>query len=142
MPRLGTVRLCDSVQAMWFQSAIMSSTACFRIVYFHHAPWSSGDHGSTTRMQWPFESWGADAVLAGHDHSYERLTVGAIPYFVNGLGGSLKYPEGTLVPESEIFYNADFGAQLVTVTKTDMTLEFYDVGGVLIDSYTIEKTCD
>jgi tartrate-resistant acid phosphatase type 5 len=38
-------------------------------------------------MQWPFAAWGATAVLAGHDHDYERLTVGGLPYFVNGLGG-------------------------------------------------------
>lgn len=40
-------------------------------------------------MQWPFEAWGAHAVLSGHDHSYERLHApnanGGFPFFVNGL---------------------------------------------------------
>jgi len=26
-------------------------------------------------MQLPFQKWGAHAVLAGHDHTYERLRV-------------------------------------------------------------------
>lgn len=41
----------------------------------------------------PFESWGADAVIAGHDHHYERLANpnsltgrSGFPYIVNGLG--------------------------------------------------------
>ena len=77
----------DSAQAAWLENALANSTSCWNIVYFHHAPYSSGPHGSTASMQWPFEAWGADAVLAGHDHTYERLLVGSIPYFVNGIGG-------------------------------------------------------
>jgi hypothetical protein len=30
-------------------------------------------------MQWPFAEWGADLVLAGHDHSYERVTAARPP---------------------------------------------------------------
>ena len=77
----------DLAQAAWLENALANSTSCWNIVYFHHAPYSSGPHGSTASMQWPFEAWGADAVLAGHDHTYERLLVGSIPYFVNGIGG-------------------------------------------------------
>ena len=43
-------------------------------------------------LQWPFEAWGAHAVLAGHDHLYERVTFGNFPYFVNGLGGPAAPP--------------------------------------------------
>ena len=56
------------------------------------APFSSGIHGPTAAMQWPYQAWGADVVLAGHDHDYERLQLGTIPYFVNGLGGMSRYP--------------------------------------------------
>ena len=108
-----------------------------QIVAMHHAPFSSGQHGSTTSSQWcethlcarlvacllasrlpctfltlpgasvrvqtmrlplrrrPFETWGADAVMAGHDHIYERLSnpraitgKAGFPYTVNGLGAS------------------------------------------------------
>ena len=38
-------------------------------------------------MQWPFAAWGADAVLSGHAHAYERIERDGIVYFVNGLGG-------------------------------------------------------
>jgi hypothetical protein len=131
----------DSVQGQWLQGALEASDACYKLVFFHRAAYSSGDHGSEMRMQWPFQEWGADAVLAGHDHTYERLAVGSIPYFVNGLGGSLPYQPFNEIPESEFFYNDTYGAQLVTATDTDITFEFYSVASQLIDSYTIEKDC-
>ena len=102
---------------------------------------ASGNHGSTSALQWPFEAWGTDVVLAGHDHIYERLQVGNIPYFVVGLGGSLKYGFGTPLPESQFRYADDFGAMLVTANKTSMTFEFYDTAGTLIESHSISKSC-
>lgn len=78
-----------SKQAMWLKRALASSDAPWKIVMFHHPPFSSGRHGSTNRMKWPFLQWGASAVLSGHDHSYERiLHHSGFPYFVNGLGGA------------------------------------------------------
>ena len=65
----------SSVQAAWLKRGLAGSTSNWNIVYFHHAPYSSGMHGSTTWMQWPFAAWGAQAVLTGHDHTYERLLV-------------------------------------------------------------------
>ena len=43
---------------------------------------------------------GATAVLAGHDHDYERLIIDGLPYFVNGLGGGGIYQFTTPVPGS------------------------------------------
>ena len=34
-----------------------------------------------------FAEWGADIVIGGHDHDYERLHRDGIVYIVNGLGG-------------------------------------------------------
>jgi hypothetical protein len=58
-----------STQAQWLQARLQASTACYDLVYFHHPPYNSGSHhGSSTGMRWPFKAWGADAVLAGHEH--------------------------------------------------------------------------
>ncbi len=132
----------DSVQGMWLQDQLAASTACFKIVYFHRPAYSSARHGSSQGMQWPFEQWGADAVLAGHDHVYERLRVGGIPYFVNGFGGSLKYELSAELPESEFFFNAEFGAQRVIATPTGITFEAHAVDSGIIDTHRIDKTCD
>lgn len=136
----------NSIQAEWLLNQLDTSTSCYNIVYFHHAPYSSGRHGSNAAMQWPFARWGADAVLAGHEHLYERLDVSGTPYFVNGAGGRVLYNfdnVGNLPPEASsiVRYNQDYGAMLVTATSIDITYQFYSADGVLIDDYTMRKDC-
>lgn len=126
-----------SVQAQWLHSELAASTAHWKLVYFHHPAYSSGPHGSTTDMQWPFQQWGASAVLSGHDHIYERLIENNLPYFVNGLGGASVYSIGSPVAGSQVRYNADYGAMLVTADDTQLTFQFITQAGTVIDSYTI-----
>jgi len=91
-------------------------------------------------MRWPFQAWGATAVLQGHDHDYERLKVGGIPYFVNGIGGASLRPFGAVLAESQLRFYGDFGAMLVTAGATSMTFKEYTRYGVLVDSYTQRLT--
>ncbi len=130
-----------SAQATWLQSQLAASSACWNLVYFHHAPFSSGLHGPTTYMQWPYQTWGADAALSGHDHTYERIVLDGFPYFVNGLGGSSKYSFGSPVPGSQVRYNANFGAMLVTVTRTTISYQFIAIDGTVVDTYTQSGGC-
>jgi hypothetical protein len=90
-------------------------------------------------MRWPFKDWGADAVLAGHEHNYERLLVDGLPYFVNGVGGGGLYNFGTPLPESQFRFNSDYGAMLVTASETVVRFEFYSRTGKLIDQYELQK---
>ena len=88
-------------------------------------------------MQWQYKQWGATAVLAGHDHDYERLTIGGIPYFVNGVGGNpTLYPMGTPVAGSVFRDDTHWGAQKITATSTQMTFDFYSTDGVKRDTFT------
>jgi tartrate-resistant acid phosphatase type 5 len=130
----------NSVQAAWLQQELAGSTSPWNIVYFHHAPYTSGAyHGSTTWLRWPFAAWGAQAVLSGHEHSYERLLVDGIPYFVNGVGGGGRYDFLDILPESQFRYNADYGAMLVTATNMHLLFEFFNRTGQLIDQYELQK---
>ena len=81
--------------------------------------------------------WGADLVLAGHDHIYERIDDDGLPYVVNGLGGNERYTPGARLPDSVALYNASAGAGLVEADPTSMRLSFYDVTGRLIDRITL-----
>ncbi len=126
----------SSKQAAWLKNGLAASRSPWRIVYFHHAPYSSGTtHGSTDWMQWPFQEWGATAVLAGHEHNYERLLVNSIPYFVNGLGGASRYDFGPPLSQSQFRYNASFGAMLVEATSNSITYQFINVAGTVVDAY-------
>jgi hypothetical protein len=139
-------RSSSSVQANWLHNALAASTACFDVVYFHHPAYSSGTHGSTTGMRWPFQAWGADVVLSGHDHLYERIDAGGFPYFVDGAGGASLYDflnVGTFPPGvvSVVRYNQDHGAMLVTATNTGITYQFFNTSGVKIDEVSLAKNC-
>lgn len=128
----------SSVQALWLQNALSTTTVPWKIVYMHHPPYSSSSaHGSTGYMQWPFAAWGASSVLAGHDHTYERLSVAGFPYMVVGTGGASLYGFSVNpLPESVVRYNADYGAMLITATPHAIAYQFITRSGELIDTYT------
>ncbi|MBV9789509.1 MAG: metallophosphoesterase [Chloroflexi bacterium] len=133
--------LPNSLQAAWLQQSLAASTTCWKIVTLHHAPFSSGPHGSTAWMQWPYQAWGADAVLAGHDHTYERIMRDELPYFVNGLGGNIPYGFGVPVEGSVVRYNKELGAMLVEADHQQITFSFITHTGTSIDSYVRRKDC-
>jgi tartrate-resistant acid phosphatase type 5 len=128
----------DSVQATWLKDRLTSSKSCYDVVFFHHPAYSSSEHGSSKFMRWPFRAWGAEVVLAGHDHSYERVLVDGIPYFVIGLGGASKYgfPRDPLA-ETQFRYNEDFGAMLVDAAATGVTYQFFTAEGAKLDSLAV-----
>ena len=135
----------NSVQGQWLKNALADSTAEWKIVYMHHSPYSSErsspNNGSRPLLQWPYDAWGADAVISAHDHVYQRLKAGDIPYFVNGLGGKGIRALGPDLPETVVQHNGNYGAMLITADAESITFEFYyvDDGGIPIDSLTLSK---
>lgn len=138
-----------NAQRAWLEDGLRNSTSTWNIVTTHHPAYSSGSHGSDATMQLPFQQWGADVVLSGHDHDYERLritdsTQTDMLYLVVGLGGRSPRGFDPAAPGSEVRFTGQVGAQRITVTDTTATFEFLSVGGpggagVLRDSFTLTK---
>jgi hypothetical protein len=126
-----------SKQRTWLMDKLAASDARWKIVYFHHPPYSSGSHGNSDWMQWPFKRWGASIVLAGHDHDYERLIVDDFPYIVNGLSGKDDRPFSFTRPGSKVRFHGDNGAILATATDDYITFRFITRKGRVADTYTI-----
>jgi len=124
-----------SVQALWIKNKMETSTTKWKVAVLHHAPYSSS--GSTNELQWPFKTWGADVVLAGHKHNYERLLVDDLVYFVDGLGGKSRQSFNTPRTESIVRYKDDYGAMLVDATFGYINFSFYNTSSTMIDSYEI-----
>lgn len=124
-----------SIQGQWLRNKLAVSTAPWKIVYFHHPPYSS--RTSWPKLQWPFQAWGANAVLSGHAHVYERVMIDGFPYFTNGLGGDSTGSFETSIPGSLVRFGDDYGAMRITASSTVLTFEFITRRGVVIDSYTI-----
>jgi tartrate-resistant acid phosphatase type 5 len=131
-----------SAQQTWLQSALAASTTPWQVVIFHHAPYSSGtENGSTTQMRWPFAAWGADLVVSGHDHDYERVQRDGITYVVNGLGGAGAYHFGaTPVSGSVVRYNATYGAMTVSADASSLTARMIGTDGTVADEFTLGST--
>ena len=128
-----------SGQAKWLRTRLAASRARWKVVYMHHAPYSSGLHGSDKKLQWPFREWGASVVLAGHDHHYERLLVEGLPYFVNGLGGRSVRTYRPQLPESKSIFNGNYGAMLCNATPDSLTLQFFTRTRQLVDTYVLRR---
>lgn len=137
-----------SVQAEWLRTQLAASDATWKIVYFHHAPFSSGQHGSDARLQLPFKEWGADVVLSAHDHTYERVIYDGLPYFVVGTAGANLYNFKEPICGSRARFNESHGALRITLDGEQAMFEFLSIddgadglnGGRLIDRYVLDKT--
>ena len=127
----------NSTQAHWLRNKLAASNAPWKVVYFHHPPYSS--RTSFTSLQWPFREWGANVVLAGHTHIYERVLKDGFPYIVNGLGGESLGSFSTAIEGSLMRYGSDYGAMRVTASADVITFEFITRAGTLIDTYTINR---
>jgi tartrate-resistant acid phosphatase type 5 len=130
----------SSLQADWLKGQLALSTTPWNIVYFHHPPYSSGYHGSTTWMRWPFKDWGADLVLSGHDHTYERLQINGLTYIVNGLGGGSIYDFLLPLAGSQLRYNQDYGAMRVEADRETLRIQFIDRSGQVNDDAILSST--
>lgn len=135
-------------QHEWLESKLGSSTSHWKVVYFHHSPYTSetasGGHGpGDTDMRWDFPGMGADVVISGHSHNYERIKdANDFRYLVNGAGGAPLRGSGATLPSgysSEKFYSTENGAIKGTVDGTTLKFEFINKSGTTIDTYTLTK---
>ncbi len=129
----------DSAQAAWLRKALSVSRSAWNIVVLHHPPYSSARHGNNDFSQWPYALWGADAVIGGHDHTYERIQRDGIVYFVNGLGGAWRYDFEAAVEGSQVRYNGGYGAMLVEADPQRITYQFINTDGEVVDTWTVER---
>ncbi|MCW5909004.1 MAG: metallophosphoesterase [Chitinophagales bacterium] len=145
----GNLKCCDSQEAKWLQDALNKSTSPFNFVYFHHPPYTTGNHGSSESMRWPFADWKVDAVFNGHDHIYERITDNQtpdMPYIICGNSGKqslYKCNAYSLDPSRFTVYCDDthYGAMRVKLTATKAALEYFTTADLVnpADVYVINK---
>jgi len=121
---VGQAGACDagSAQEQWLKADLAANPVDCTLAYWHHPLFSSGGIGNNAVLQ---QIWrdlyiaGADVVLNGHDHNYERFapqspegaadsTLG-VREFVVGTGGKSQLAMGTLKPNSEVRQNSTFG---------------------------------
>lgn len=141
----GTAPPSLSAQASWLASALAASDARFKVVITQDAPFTSNsnlsDYPGHTSSQLNYKALGADIVLSGDSHQYERLNVDDFPYIVAGISGATKEPNfhATPVDGSLVRYSAHYGAIHGKASANQLKLEFINTQNELVDSITLYK---
>jgi|APDOM4702015191_1054821.scaffolds.fasta_scaffold15450_2 3',5'-cyclic AMP phosphodiesterase CpdA len=133
-----------SAQETWLRADLAGarSRKC-TLAYWHHPRFSSSStHGDDPRSSdiWRalFE-FGADVVLVGHDHTYERFApqdpdavanaTRGIRQFVVGTGGAALYAFGAPRPNSEVRGAGSFGVAKFVLDDGRYSWEFLPAAG-------------
>jgi len=128
-------------QRRWLEEALQASQAPWKIAFFHHPIYSSGEkHGSHLGLRAELEpllvKYGVVAAFSGHDHTYERTKLQqGVQYFVSGAGGKLR--RGDLNRNTPFFASgSDENSCFMSVEITPERFNFQtiDVNGRVIDS--------
>jgi hypothetical protein len=144
----GIAHDASSAQVAWVNNDLAANSKHCTLAYWHHPRWSSGPHGSDSSVT-PF--WnalyaaGADVVLVGHDHLYERFApqnaTGAadsskgIRQFVVGTGGKSLYAISTLKANSQVRGTTAFGVLMLKLQSSSYSWRFVpEAGGTFTDS--------
>ena len=131
----------DGDQLAWLEKGLSCSDRRWQVAYLHHPIYSSGKHGSDRDLREVLEPvlvrGGADVLLAGHEHNYERTTPqeGIVHVVTGGSGKDLRdvgSSDFTEVSKSELHF------LLVEVVDGSMEIKAINVGGAIIDSFSIE----
>jgi hypothetical protein len=119
------------------------------LAYWHHPRFSAGEYSNNTDFT-PFwhelYSHGAEIVLNGHDHNYQRyapldpkghLSARGIREFVVGTGGRNRYPvvHATVI-HRQYWNDKRFGVLKLVLSSGSYTWKFVTVGGNVLDSGT------
>jgi predicted phosphodiesterase len=133
-------------QIEWLEKELKASGSAWKIVYFHHPLYSSGErHGSDLRLRDVLEpmfvKYNVSVVLTGHDHFYERLKPQkGIAYFVVGSGGQLRkgnIDRGTGLTANG--FDTDLAFMAAEITGDEMYFNTISRAGQTIDSGVLAR---
>lgn len=122
----------DTSQFAWLVEALAGSKARWKIVFFHHPPFSPGKrHGDNpilvARVVPILKKHGVRIVMTGHEHFFAKLkTVDGIDYLISGSGG--KIHRGGLQPDPRLESGNDELHHFVSVTLTKDAFAYTAIG--------------
>ncbi len=131
-----------SIQEQWLRADLAAHPAACTLAFWHHPRYSSGHDGSHVTLSafWSdLYAAGAELVLSGHSHDYERFaakdaqgksSATGIRQFVVGTGGAFMTGLGTSrVAGSEVAQNDTFGVLKLTLHPTSYDWHFVPIAG-------------
>jgi hypothetical protein len=137
-----------SAQEQWLRADLASNTRPCVLATWHHPRFSSSYSNTPVAPFWnALQQYGADVVLAGHEHSYERFNpqlpsgvadANGIQEFVVGTGGRSLDGFGNALSTSAVRLST-FGVLKLGLADGAYTWQFVDQNGAVRDSGS--RTC-
>ena len=125
------------LQNDWLEQDLAAHPSPCLLAFWHHPQFTSGQHHNETPVMgamWDdLQNAGADLILAGHDHDYERFakqdSVGQADAtgpreFVVGTGGKNLRASPIVAPNSEVRSSASFGVLRLRLGSSSYTFDF------------------
>jgi acid phosphatase type 7 len=139
-----------SPQYQWLMADLAANRAECTLAYWHHPRFSSGNYGNSSAYQ---SFWqllyddGAEIVLAGHDHNYQRYApqtptggrddARGIREFVVGTGGKTHYAVSPTGTNREVANGDTYGVLKLTLRAGSYDWDFVpEAGKTFSDSGT------
>ena len=131
----------DSAQAAWLRSTLAANPSACALAYWHHPLFTSGPNGNNAVMRdlWRIlQDAGAEVILSGHDHLYERFAPQdatgrsdpgrGLRQFTVGTGGAHLYDVKSVAPNSQVIGNAH-GVLRLTLKADSYDWQFVSIPG-------------
>ena len=129
----------SSPQGQWLQADLAANPRACTLAIMHRPFFSSTSRSLSMESFWTqLYQAGADIVLAGHQHNYERFAPqnpqgvadpNGIREFVVGMGGRSLFNFAGIAPNSEVRDNTTYGVLKLTLHPTSYDWEFVPVAG-------------
>jgi acid phosphatase type 7 len=130
-----------SAQERWLRADLAANPARCTLAIWHHPLFNSGDVGNHPEVRHLWQALadaGAELVLAGHDHHYERFArqdvdgrpdPAGMRQFIVGTGGATFHSPGVRQPNSEVYKTGSLGVLKLELKPSGYTWEFIATPG-------------
>ncbi|MCL4560170.1 MAG: DNRLRE domain-containing protein [Chloroflexi bacterium] len=131
-----------SVEETWLKADLAAHPNACTLAYWHEPRYSSGEHGNNTGMQTFWQDLynaGAELVLSGHDHDYERFApmnasgsvdnAKGVRQIVVGTGGGNLRAFGAVQANSQVRIANVYGVLKLTLHAGSYDWQFIPVAG-------------
>jgi hypothetical protein len=130
-----------SAQVRWLQTDLAARPRACTIAIFHHPRFTSRrstPDGRTVNLWRVLYAYGADVIVNGHSHQYERFTpqtpdgvasVYGIRQFVVGTGGSPLVPFPRIARNSQVRNGTTYGVLRLTLHASSYDFAFIPIAG-------------
>jgi len=135
----------DGKQLKWLDDQLATSGSEWKIAFFHHPPYSSGEtHGSNetlrTQLEPRFVKAGVNVVLTGHEHFYERIKPQkGIAYFITGSSAKLREGNITQTELTAKGFDSGYTFMIVEIVGNDLYYQAITDTGKTVDSGRVQR---